>query len=80
MPVDQGGKIAIREKQYGTTFFTAEEPVPPPTVTVRLLAAVPKHDQNATILVIGLTIGFLALAFVFAVIVSRTLIQSVVNY
>ena len=64
-----------RRASTGRRCFPAVGARPPPTVTVRLLAQVPPADRNATILVVGLTIGFLALAFVFAVIVSRDAVR-----
>ena len=72
MPTEPGADVTIGNADYRTTFFRADEPSPP-KVVVRLLGRVPEHDTDATIVVVGLLVGFLALALVFAVIVSRTL-------
>ena len=76
MPDDEGGDVAIRGVDFRTTFFRAEEPAGT-QIVVRLLTPVPEADQNAIVLVIGLTLGFLALALIFAMIVSRTLSSEV---
>ena len=76
MPDEEGGDVAIRGVDYRTTFFRAEEPAGT-QIVVRLLTPVPEADQNAIVLVIGLTLGFLALALIFALIVSRTLSSEV---
>jgi diguanylate cyclase (GGDEF)-like protein len=76
MPNQTGSDVTIGTADYRTTRFTADEPQGAPVV-VRLFTPVPAQNQWATLLVIGLTIGFLALAFIFALIVSRTLSEEV---
>jgi len=77
LPARRGEDVAIGSKEFHTTLFEAPEPVPPPIVTVRLLVQVPPANRDGIVLALGLTVGFLALAFVFAVIVSRTLSSEV---
>jgi diguanylate cyclase (GGDEF)-like protein len=72
LPNGQGKDVRLATRDYRVTSFTATEPIPPAT-TVRLISAVPPHGRGATIIVVGLTLAFLAMAFVFAVIVNRTL-------
>ncbi len=76
MPVQKGADVTIAGNDYRTTWFAVREP-DNAVVTVRQLAPVPERDRRATVLVVGLIIGFLLLAFVFAVIVSRTLSSEV---
>ncbi len=76
MPEEPGNDVRIGNVDYRTTFFRADEPSPP-KVVVRLFSRVPERDTNATILIVGLLVGFLALALIFAVIVSRTLSSEV---
>src|SRR4051794_35806853 len=70
MPAEPGADVTIADVDYRTTYFSADEPDPPPVI-VRLLTKVPQRGNGATIVALGTIIGFLALAFVFAVIVSR---------
>jgi diguanylate cyclase (GGDEF)-like protein len=72
LPNGQGEDVPLAGRTYRVTSFTAPEPGGQPT-TIRLIAQVPPNGGSATILVIGLTLVFLAMAFVFAVIVNRTL-------
>jgi len=77
IPDGQGVDVEVAGRDYrATTFFVAE----PDGVrnTVRLFSPVPANGSASTILVIGLTLAFLALAMLFAVIVNRTL-QNEVN-
>ena len=71
-PQESGEDVTIAQQDYRTTQFAAEEP-DGSTVIVRLFTTVPERGEAWTYVVIGLTLGFLALAFLFAVIVSRTL-------
>jgi diguanylate cyclase (GGDEF)-like protein len=61
---------------YRVSRFTAREPDDQLTI-VSLFAEIEPRSTRALVVVVGLTIGFLALAFVFAVIVSRTLSSEV---
>jgi diguanylate cyclase (GGDEF)-like protein len=72
LPNGPGKDVRLGGRDYRVTSFTVPEPIPPPT-TVRLISQVPPHGRGATIIVVGLTLAFLAMAFVFAVIVTRTL-------
>ena len=72
MPAKSGTNVEIAGVDYRPTYFPAEEP-DPPTVMVRLFTKVPTRGNVTIFIVVGLTPAFLALAFVFAVIVSRTL-------
>jgi diguanylate cyclase (GGDEF)-like protein len=72
LPDGQGKDVRLAARDYRVASFTAAEPIPPST-TVRLISAVPPHGRGATIIVVGLTLAFLAMAFIFAVIVNRTL-------
>jgi diguanylate cyclase (GGDEF)-like protein len=67
------GRTVIRDAKYRTTMFPAPA-FDGGTTTVRLLAKEPVGKlSRGTIAVVALTLLFLVLAFVFAVIVSRTL-------
>ena len=72
IPNDRGAEVTLGADVYRTTFFTAEEP-DRTTVTVRLLTPASGSSRNRQLLLIGLVIAFLALAFVCAVALSRTL-------
>jgi diguanylate cyclase (GGDEF)-like protein len=72
MPDGTGESVEIAGTDYRATQFPAEEP-DGTRVVVRVFDRVPPRDSGATILVAGVTLGFLTLAFVFATIVSRTL-------
>jgi len=72
MPDERGEDVRIAQRDYRTTSFVAMEPDGTEQI-VYLLTPVPSQGRGATIIVIGLTLAFLALAFVFAVIVGRTL-------
>jgi diguanylate cyclase (GGDEF)-like protein len=77
LPNGRGDDVEIAGRDYRTTSFLAKEP--DGTVErVRLFSPVPPNGSASTILVIGLTFAFLALAMIFAVIVNRTL-QNEVN-
>ncbi len=67
------GEVTIAGKDYRTTLFMAPS-FDGGQTQVRLLARQGGSGlSNGTFAVIGLTLGFLLLAFIFAVIVSRTL-------
>src|SRR4051794_6039181 len=73
LPDRKGAQVTVGGDEYRTTAFQAESAQGDPTI-VRLLALVPpKGVTRSTVAVVALTVGFLALALVFAVIVSRTL-------
>jgi diguanylate cyclase (GGDEF)-like protein len=72
MPDERGEDVRIGQRDYRTTRFVATEP-DGTEETVHLFTPVPPQGRGATIIVIGLTLAFLALALVFAVIVGRTL-------
>jgi diguanylate cyclase (GGDEF)-like protein len=76
LPTTRGADVEVGSTKYHTTTFSGDEPAGPDTI-VHLLAPVPRRNNTAVLLVIGLTIGFLALAFIFAVIVGRTLSSEV---
>jgi diguanylate cyclase (GGDEF)-like protein len=76
IPDERGAEIKLGEDDYRATFFDAEE-ADGSALTVRLLAKVPPPERGLTWLLIGIVLGFLALAFVFGVIVSRTLSEHV---
>src|SRR5689334_3620790 len=70
---EEGAQVTIGDDEFRTTAFRAGRVENRPVV-VRLLALVPQRGiTRATAAVIGLTLGFLVLAFVFAMTVSRTL-------
>ena len=71
LPNERGAEVTLGTDEYRTTFFQAEEP-DRSTVTVRLLTPV-EAAGNTKYLLVGLIVAFLALAFVFAVALSRTL-------
>jgi hypothetical protein len=74
---EKGAQVTIGDDEYRTTAFRAGRVEGRPVV-VRLLALVPQRGlTRATAAVIGLTLGFLVLAFVFAILVSRTLQQEI---
>jgi diguanylate cyclase (GGDEF)-like protein len=72
LPDGQGVDVEIGGRDFRTTSFPAGEPDGTRN-TVRLFSPVPPNGSASTILVVGLTFAFLALAMVFAVIVTRTL-------
>ncbi len=72
MPDESGTNVRIGAREYRTVRFPVREPGEV-LLTVRLFTAVPGQGDEAILVVLGLTLGFLALALVFAVIVSRTL-------
>ena len=70
---EEGAEVTIGSDTYRTTAFRAGSAEGRPVV-VRLLVLVPERGLTGqTAAVIGLTLVFLVLAFVFAIIVSRTL-------
>lgn len=71
LPDEAGTEVTLDESEYLTTLFEAAEP--DGTVTVRLLTQVDAERGENRYLVLALMGGFLALAIVFAVIISRTL-------
>jgi diguanylate cyclase (GGDEF)-like protein len=73
---DGATDVMIGDRKYRTSRFTAEEPNGELTI-VRLLVPVPEQTTRATTVVIGLSLGFLLLALIFAMIVSRTLSSEV---
>jgi diguanylate cyclase (GGDEF)-like protein len=77
LPDGQGVDVTLAGRGYRTTSFTAAEPEGLPN-TIRLFSPLPGDRNGWTIIAIGLTLAFLALAMVFALIVNRTL-QSEVN-
>src|SRR4051794_181381 len=77
LPNGQGVDVEIAGRDFRTTSFVGEEPAGPDT-TVRLFSPVPANSSASTVLVIGLTLAFLVMAMVFALIVNRTL-QAEVN-
>jgi HAMP domain-containing protein len=77
LPDGQGVDVKIAGRDFRTTSFVGDEPAGPDT-TVRLFSPVPANGSASTILVVGLTLAFLAMAMVFALIVNRTL-QAEVN-
>jgi diguanylate cyclase (GGDEF)-like protein len=76
LPDDQGVDVSIGGEDYRATLFNADEPDGTRNV-VHLFTVVPPPNRAATIIVVGLTLAFLALALVFAVIVGRTLSSEV---
>jgi diguanylate cyclase (GGDEF)-like protein len=73
LPGRRGAQVRIGDAEYRTSAFNGTS-VDRQRVTVHLLVPVPHRGlTRATAAVIGLTVGFLVLAFVFAVTVSRTL-------
>jgi diguanylate cyclase (GGDEF)-like protein len=76
IPDERGAQVQLGADDYRTTFFDAEEPSGA-EITVRLLASVPPPTRGLTWLLIGVVLLFLALAFVFGLIVSRTLSEHV---
>ena len=77
LPDGQGVNVKIAGRDFRTTSFVGAEPAGPNT-RVYLFSPVPANGGASTILVVGLTLAFLAMAMVFAVIVNRTL-QAEVN-
>jgi diguanylate cyclase (GGDEF)-like protein len=71
MPNREGADVTIGQKEYRTTLFQAEEP-DMSTVTVRVFDEI-EQSEDQTYLVIAILIGFLALALLAGVIISRTL-------
>jgi diguanylate cyclase (GGDEF)-like protein len=76
IPDESGAEVEIGSTDYRTANFKSVEP-DRTTVAVRLLGAVPPPERAVTALIFGVLVGFLALALVFAVIVSRTLSSEV---
>jgi nitrogen fixation/metabolism regulation signal transduction histidine kinase len=71
-PPDRGS-VTIAKNEYRTTVLPAPS-FDGGDTQIRLLAKVPDQGlSGATLTVVGLTLVFLALAFVFAIIVTRTL-------
>jgi diguanylate cyclase (GGDEF)-like protein len=77
LPDGRGQDVTIAGRDFRTTSFFAAEPDGTRN-TIRLFSPVPPNGSASTIIVIGLTLAFLILAMVFAVIVNRTL-QNEVN-
>ena len=69
---EEVSNLTIAEQEYRTTFFRAREP-DRSRVTVWLFMPITDQGEIGAYVVIGLALAFLALAFLFAVIVSRTL-------
>ena len=76
MPATKGSDLKIGDQDYRTTLFRATEP-DGGLVTVSLFTPIIDEDETLPVIVTILTLGFLALAFLFAVIVSRTLREEV---
>ena len=76
MPATKGSDLQIGDQEYRTTLFRATEP-DGGLVTVSLFTPIIDDDETLPVIVTILTVGFLALAFLFAVIVSRTLREEV---
>jgi diguanylate cyclase (GGDEF)-like protein len=76
MPNESGEDVKIASREYRTVSFPVLEP-DGTRLTVRLFTPVPAQGDAAILAVVGLIFGFLALALVFAVIVSRTLSSEV---
>lgn len=76
IPDKPGAEVDIGGTDYRTAAFRAPEPNDS-LVTVRLLGEVPAPDRSTTGIFVGVLVGFLMLALVFAVIVSRTLSSEV---
>jgi diguanylate cyclase (GGDEF)-like protein len=76
MPAKSGVDIKIGSRDYRTVRFPVQEPDGTQLV-VRLFTPVPPQGDEAILLVAALTLGFLALALAFAVMVSRTLSSEV---
>jgi diguanylate cyclase (GGDEF)-like protein len=76
MPNKSGVDVKIGARNYRTVLFPVLEP-DGTRLTVRLFTPVPAQGDQAILVVVGLIFGFLALALVFAVIVSRTLSSEV---
>jgi diguanylate cyclase (GGDEF)-like protein len=73
LPNKSGEQVTIGDDEFRTTAFTADSRGGR-RVVVRLLALVPQRGfKGATVVVIGLIVGFLILAGVFAAAVGRTL-------
>jgi diguanylate cyclase (GGDEF)-like protein len=72
----QAADVTADAVDYRVSRFTAREPDDQLTV-VSLFAKIEPASTRTLIVVIGVVVGFLALAFVFAVIVSRTLSSEV---
>jgi diguanylate cyclase (GGDEF)-like protein len=71
LPNGRGKDVTIAGRDFRTTSFIGDEPSGLDT-RIRLFSPVPNGDTWA-LLAIGLTLAFLAMAMVFAVIVNRTL-------
>jgi diguanylate cyclase (GGDEF)-like protein len=72
MPNESGVNVKIGSRDFRTVSFPVLEP-DGTRLTVHLFTPIPAQDDAAVLAVVGLIFGFLALALVFAVIVSRTL-------
>jgi diguanylate cyclase (GGDEF)-like protein len=72
LPKDMPAEVHAGDENDRVTRFTAEEPDGEMTV-VSVFSEVRSRSTRAITAVIGLTVGFLGLAFIFALIVSRTL-------
>jgi diguanylate cyclase (GGDEF)-like protein len=70
IPNERGTEVRIGDEDYRTTFVQSEEP---DATTIRVRLFEPAEDQDVALVVLGVIVAFLALAFVFALIVSRTL-------
>jgi diguanylate cyclase (GGDEF)-like protein len=76
MPAKSGVDVTIGSREFRSVRFPVREP-DDTTLVVRLFTPVPAQGDGAVLVVVALTFGFLALALVFAVIVSRTLSSEV---
>ena len=76
LPVRGRADVSAGGTDYRVSRFTAREPDDQVTI-VSLFAVIEERSTLALVAVVGVVIGFLVLAFVFAVIVSRTLSSEV---
>ncbi len=76
LPVRGRADVSAGGTDYRVSRFTAREPDDQVTI-VSLFAVIEPRSTLALVAVVGVVIGFLVLAFVFAVIVSRTLSSEV---
>ena len=77
LPTRPGGRVTVGDDNYRTTLFSGTS-VDGQAVKIHLLSLIPRKGlTGGTAALIGLTVAFLLLAFVFAVIVSRTLAAEV---
>ncbi|HEX6024119.1 MAG TPA: diguanylate cyclase [Solirubrobacter sp.] len=76
LPLEGQADVTVDDVDYRVSRFPAREPDDQVTI-VSLFSEIEPGSTLALVAVVGVVIGFLALAFVFAVIVSRTLASEV---